>query len=76
MAKHLPRGADMDTDPLDRVATLGYRIIWVPDFENRVSIVRGVKVVLIDPAVDRQVAANAILRQFAPSNLLRLSPAA
>lgn len=66
----------MDADPIDRVAALGYRIVWLTDFEDRVSIVRGVKVILADARLDRQVVASVALRQFAPSRLLRLSPAA
>lgn len=58
-------------DPLDAIAQFGLRTIWVPDFENRVTLVPGVKVLLVDPRIDRLCAANVVLRQYAPSNLLR-----
>ncbi|GGB19545.1 hypothetical protein GCM10011492_06740 [Flexivirga endophytica] len=51
----------MAADPFDAISALGIRIIYVPDFDDQVSLVYGVGVVLVDPALDRESAARAAL---------------
>lgn len=48
-------------DPFDVVSALGVRIVFVPDFDYRITLVSDVGVLLVDPAVDRQVAADSAL---------------
>lgn len=52
-------------DPLDIITTMGYRVVWVDDFDHRVHLVDGVGVVLIDPRVERPAAAEAALSLIA-----------
>lgn len=52
-------------DPLDSITDLGWRVIWVEDFDHRVHVVDDISLVLIDPRVERPVAAEAALSLIA-----------
>lgn len=48
-------------DPLEPIRNMGYRIVWMEDFDYRVYIVDGVGVILIDHQVPRQDAADCLI---------------
>lgn len=51
-------------DPLDAITVLGWRVVPMEDFGHRVTIVNDVRVLLIDRRVDRQTAADCVLRRL------------
>lgn len=51
----------MSHDPLDTVTALGYRVVWVENFDYRVAAVDDLQLMLIDPRVERPAAASAAL---------------
>lgn len=52
-------------DPLDVVNSLGWRVVWIEDFDHRVHLVDDISVALIDPRVERPAAASAVLSLLA-----------
>lgn len=52
-------------DPLDVLTSLGWRVVWVEDFDHRVHLVDDIDIVLIDPRVERPAAASAVLSLLA-----------
>ena len=48
-------------DSFDVLAALGWRIVYVPDYDYQVTVVDGAGIVLVDPALDRQAAADCAL---------------
>lgn len=53
-------------DPLQIIRDMGYRVVWMEDFDYRVFLVDGADVVLIDRLVPRQDAADCLLELVAP----------
>lgn len=49
-------------DPLDRIIEMGYRVVWMEDFERRVVVVDDYDIALIDHAVPRRAAARSLRR--------------
>jgi len=47
-------------DPFDKFAELGYRIVWMEDFEDQVYFVDDVDVALIDRSIPRITAARTL----------------
>lgn len=58
-------------DPLDTITALGFRVVFVPDFDDQVVMVWDARVVMIDPVLDRRSAADAALSLLGPSRLWR-----
>lgn len=52
-------------DPIDFIAALGVRIVWMEDFDHRVYLVDGLNVALIDHRVPRSDAASCLLELLA-----------
>lgn len=53
-------------DPLQIIRDMGYRVVWMEDFDYRVFLVDGAGVVLIDRLVPRQDAADCLLELVSP----------
>ena len=48
-------------DPIQIIRDMGYRVVWMEDFDHQVTLVDDVRVALIDHRVERQYAASAVL---------------
>lgn len=58
-------------DPFDIISALGLRVVFVPDFDDQVVLVRDAKILMVDPMLDRQSAADVALSLLGPSRLWR-----
>lgn len=49
-------------DPLDALTNLGLRVVWVRDLAAKSLLIRGEKIVLADPQVDRLDLVQSVLQ--------------
>lgn len=61
-------------DPLDTILKTGYRVVWMEDFDYRITLVDEVRVLLIDHRVERCYAASEVRDLLAESDSLRELP--